>query len=90
MKIKGFVPDLRTIQTVVELCAEQGHSRLALELISSYEQGSVRRIEPGVWMTCLTAAAADLWVGNAFHCSFDLRSEFQSARRRYSLLEHAY
>lgn len=61
----GLIAELRTIQAIVELCADQGHARLAIELASAYEQNSARRIESGVWMACLSASAMDLWVSQS-------------------------
>lgn len=62
MKSKGIEPELQTLHLVVEIAAESGNARLALDLVHDFETDSVRRLESDVWMNCLTASANCLWV----------------------------
>lgn len=64
MKSKGIEPELRTLQLVVEIAADSGNARLALDLVNAFESDSVRRLESDVWVNCLTASASCLWVSS--------------------------
>ncbi|KAJ3827970.1 hypothetical protein F5880DRAFT_1533489 [Lentinula raphanica] len=68
MKSKGIEPELRTLQTIVEIAAESGHARLALDIVNSFESDSVRRLESDVWINCLTAASSCLWKDGVLQC----------------------
>jgi len=62
MKARGLVPELKAAQGVILLAARLGYPRLALDLAASFEEGSVRKLDPEVWMNCLIASAQDLYV----------------------------
>ncbi|KAK7472632.1 hypothetical protein VKT23_000745 [Stygiomarasmius scandens] len=68
MKSKGIDPDFRTVQDVIQLAAQQGQPRLALDLATSFERDSVRRLEPEIWVTCLLSAANNLWKEGVNQC----------------------
>ncbi|KAJ3915441.1 hypothetical protein F5877DRAFT_48606 [Lentinula edodes] len=68
MKSKGTEPELRTLQLVVEIAADSGNARLALDLVNAFESDSVRRLESDVWVNCLTASASCLWKDGVVQC----------------------
>ncbi|THU95367.1 hypothetical protein K435DRAFT_779042 [Dendrothele bispora CBS 962.96] len=68
MKSEGIEPDFRTVQDIIQLAAQQGQPRLALDLATSYEKESVRRLEPEVWISCLLSAANCLWKDGVVQC----------------------
>ncbi|KAJ4468148.1 hypothetical protein J3R30DRAFT_3559656 [Lentinula aciculospora] len=68
MKGKGIEPELRTLQLVVEIAAESGNARIALDLVNAFESDSVRRLELDVWVNCLTASVNCLWKDGVLQC----------------------
>lgn len=62
MKTSSLKISLPAISNIISLAAGQGYPRLALDLLQAYEEGSVRQVEPEVWMKCLAASAEMLWV----------------------------
>ncbi|KAF9005254.1 hypothetical protein BDQ17DRAFT_1240470 [Cyathus striatus] len=57
----GLVPQLQAAEAVVALAAEQGHPRLAIDLIEWFEEESVRRMDHRPWLSCLIASAHDFY-----------------------------
>ncbi|KAF9070058.1 hypothetical protein BDP27DRAFT_1221402 [Rhodocollybia butyracea] len=68
MKSKGIEPELKALQMVVEIAAESGNARLALDLIRDFEGDSVRRLEGDVWLSCLGASVNVLWKEGVLEC----------------------
>ena len=68
MNGRGILCELKTIQDIIILTARSGLPRLALDLASSFENSSVRKIDADVWMHCLIYSAHALYV------SINLRS----------------
>ncbi|KAF5370798.1 hypothetical protein D9758_001864 [Tetrapyrgos nigripes] len=68
MKSKGIDADFQTEHNIIQLAARQGHARLALDLATTYEDESLRRLEPEVWVTCLLSAASCLWKDGVVKC----------------------
>lgn len=62
MNARGLVPELKAVQGVILLAARLGYPRLALDLATSFEEDSSRRLGPEVWMNCLMSSAQDLYV----------------------------
>ncbi len=62
MKLAGFEPSLQTVRDIVIVVAEQGYSRLAVDLATEFEANSIRRLGPEPWLSCLIASAEDVWV----------------------------
>ena len=81
-KHKNLVADLPATSTIVELLANNGHSRLAMDVAEAFERDTVRRLEPSVWIACLRAAANDLWVSTTTMLA-SIRSSASLLGRRY-------
>jgi hypothetical protein len=62
MNTRRIVPELPTAQAIIILAAKLGHPRLALEIASTFEEDSVRRLDGEVWVNCLISAAENLFV----------------------------
>jgi hypothetical protein len=74
MKARGIVPELQTAQNIIILAANLGHSRLALDIASAFEDESVRRLDNEVWLNCLISSAENLFVrlsNNSHTCQFN-------------------
>lgn len=56
------IPDFSITHSVITFAAQSGHPRLAIDLITWFEQQSVRRFDPTTWMTCLISSAEALYV----------------------------
>lgn len=77
MKSQKITPSLRTIQSVILLAAKQGYPRLAIDIAVSLEEETIHRVESEIWMSCMAAAANDLWVSFLpcfFLSSFDMKT----------------
>ncbi|KAJ7593870.1 hypothetical protein C8J56DRAFT_853639 [Mycena floridula] len=68
MRDKNLTTDLVTVSNVIESFATAGFPRLAIDIAQSVETESVRRLEPGVWMACMSAAATSLWGEGVIKC----------------------
>lgn len=62
MNARGIIPELPTVQGIIILATKLGHSRLALEIASTFEEESVRRLDNEVWVNCLISSAENLYV----------------------------
>lgn len=79
----GFQPTLKTAQAVIRTAGMVGLPRLALDLAESFEDTSVRSLEPSDWVDCLIACAETFWVSwKSTHAR--LASDIGSGRRRYA------
>jgi hypothetical protein len=65
MSARGIVPELQTAQAVIILAAKLGHAKLALEIASTFEDQSVRRLDNEVWLNCLISSAEALYVSTS-------------------------
>ncbi|SJL10134.1 uncharacterized protein ARMOST_13518 [Armillaria ostoyae] len=68
MKLAGFEPSLQTVRDIVIVVAEQGYSRLAVDLATEFEANSIRRLGPEPWLSCLVASAEDVWDEGVLRC----------------------
>ncbi|KAF8967814.1 hypothetical protein BDZ97DRAFT_1801393 [Flammula alnicola] len=59
---------LAAARAVVILAAECGHSRLAIEIATYFEDISLRRLDDSAWVACLTSAAQNLYVDGVTKC----------------------
>ena len=57
MHADGLVANYQTMKTAIKLAAQQGRTRLAMDLVASYEKASSRRLDAEVWGHILTSAA---------------------------------
>jgi pentatricopeptide repeat protein len=62
MNERGLVCELKTAQGIIALIARLGLPRLALDIATSFEEGSVRKLDADVWMNCLISSAGVLYV----------------------------
>jgi pentatricopeptide repeat protein len=62
MKTQDLVPELPAVEAVITLAADIGYPRLAIDLATSFELISLRRIDQVVWMSCLRSSAENLYV----------------------------
>ena|SRR5882762_8473272 len=62
MNARGIIIELQTAEAIITLAAELGHPRLALDVASSFEEVSVRRLDSEVWLKCLISSAENLYV----------------------------
>ena len=77
----GFQPTLKTAQAIITTAGMVGLPRLALDLAESFEDISVRTLEPSVWVDCLLACAETLWVSYKAIYAVPV-SDIHSGRRR--------
>ncbi|KAI0085155.1 hypothetical protein BDY19DRAFT_897240 [Irpex rosettiformis] len=61
MSKEDLSPTMKTIQSLVQLAADKGHARLAIELAVNFEQSTPRILEASAWYHCLIAAADSLY-----------------------------
>lgn len=59
---KDIAPTLKIINPIVILAAEEGHPRLAIDLIQAYESGETERIPTSVWAQVLLTSATHSYV----------------------------
>jgi hypothetical protein len=62
MNTLGIVPELQTAQNIIILATTLGYPRLALDIASTFEDNSVRRLDNEVWVNCLISSAENLFV----------------------------
>ena len=81
LTVDGFQPTLKTAQAIIRTAGMLGLPRLALDLAESFEDISVRTLEPSDWVDCLIACAETLWV--SWESSYaGPASDIRSGRRR--------
>ena len=61
---KGFDIELGLANDLIHMCLNLDYPRLALEFGRAYEAEGIRKIEPRVWMRCLSSSAENLWVSH--------------------------
>lgn len=62
MSLRGLIPTLATITTIIMAAGKLGYPRLALDLAGSFEKNSHRRLDGEVWVECLISSAENLYV----------------------------
>lgn len=62
-KTLGLIPELAPTQAVVKLAADSGYPRLAVDIVTWFEEKSVRRVDYSTWLACLASSAENLYVG---------------------------
>ncbi|KAJ7188331.1 hypothetical protein C8R46DRAFT_934185 [Mycena filopes] len=76
MKAHNLLPEVAAAQAVIVLAANQGHPRLALDLVASFENESVRKVEDSVWYACLHSSAAHLYADGVSKSWYTLVTDF--------------
>ncbi|KAJ6499358.1 hypothetical protein C8R45DRAFT_982182 [Mycena sanguinolenta] len=61
MKAHNLLPDVAAAQAVITLAANQGFPRLAIDIATSFENETFRKVEDSVWLACLHSSAAELY-----------------------------
>ncbi|KAG8863285.1 hypothetical protein FRB96_008776 [Tulasnella sp. 330] len=57
----GVAPTMASMTKVINLAADMGRPRLALDLISAYEAGEVERLPTSVWLHLLTSSVEEFF-----------------------------
>ena len=62
MQSHNLTPELAVVQDLILLLAESQLPRLALDIASSFEKETQRRIDASIWLECLYSSAQNLYV----------------------------
>jgi pentatricopeptide repeat protein len=77
MESRGLSPTSETAEYIIVLAARLGHPRLAIDLATSYETGSVRPLGNLAWVDCLAASAEYLYVRLAHSTCYGTNAVFR-------------
>lgn len=64
MREKTLNIEHTAMSDIVFLAAKRNLPQLAINLIEAYEAANIRKVEPEVWLACLTASANLVWVSS--------------------------
>jgi hypothetical protein len=62
MTTYNLAPELLAISPLVVMASKRGHPRLAIDLATTFEETSIRRLSSEVWIECLISSAELLYV----------------------------
>ncbi|KAJ7497238.1 hypothetical protein FB451DRAFT_1120558 [Mycena latifolia] len=68
MRVHNLLPEVAAAQAAIILVANQGHPKLAIDLATSFEAETIRKIEDSVWLACLHSSAANLYAEGVLKC----------------------
>jgi len=92
MQPHGLVPELTAAEHVITLAAQCNQPRLAIDLVSWFENISPQRLGPSVWMACLTSSAECMYVCKFMYLcltnSSHLSSQVQGVSRCWKVVHH--
>lgn len=62
MKRQSIIPEVQAAEAVINVIAQRGYPRLALDIAAWFEENSIRRLNHSTWMNCLISSADRLYV----------------------------
>lgn len=92
MQPQGLVPELTAAEHVITLAAQCNQPRLAIDLLNWFESISPQRLDPSVWMACLTSSAECMYVSSCTPLcltnSSHLSSQVQGVSECWKVIHH--
>ncbi|KAJ7647386.1 hypothetical protein FB45DRAFT_733113 [Roridomyces roridus] len=75
MKNHNLVPEVAAGQAVILLAANEGYPKLALDLVTFFEEKTVRKVEDSIWLACLYSSAQALYGQGVIKCWYAVVSD---------------
>lgn len=66
MKTANVVPDIITMDAIINLACQENLPRMACQLAKEFEKESFRRLTPSTWVQILAASASSYYVSHLF------------------------